>query len=223
MNPPAIPTDPPTGLKKQSRHWFQHPLAIIGFIIAGILGLLLLIGAIGATYVLSAKDFTLTSAQRETLFTAPEAGKTWHLSPSRAYEDLTAEKYLDGSVMIDYYYDDQVHDEIYINCTISEEPTLDDAKIGYPIEWAAFEVGTRLPGQAEITLTKQDHLFSWGDASKFVFQETEGSVYGFALITRKGKKTYFLDVWGLTLDNTAEIEAALLPVLERFEKTSYRK
>ncbi|MDB4142321.1 hypothetical protein N9733_02520 [Akkermansiaceae bacterium] len=94
--------------------------------------------------------------------------------------------------------------------------------ISYVAEWQALKLGNNI-GEVDAGLEEADELFSWGDDSKFAFQVTENERYGFAFITRKGNKVYFVDAWGLFLEDPAEISAFLTPKLDLFDAESYLK
>jgi hypothetical protein len=72
-----------------------------------------------------------------------------------------------------------------------------------------------------VSLEEANHVFSWGDQSKFAFQVIENERSGFAFITRKDKKIYFVNAWGLNLEDADEIAALLKPKLELFAVEPY--
>jgi hypothetical protein len=95
-----------------------------------------------------------------------------------------------------------------------------DAQVSYAAEWQTLKLGNNL-GDFDVALEDANEVFSWGDTSKFAFQVSENERYGFAFITRKDHKVYFIDAWGLLLEDPEEISAFLTPKLELFDAEPY--
>ncbi|MDA7877511.1 hypothetical protein N9A89_05530 [Akkermansiaceae bacterium] len=208
-NPPPLPPTAP----KRSR--WKIPLIVIG----SIFGVLLLIVALGALFLFTARDFEPPASQKETVLTVAYAVDFFEIDQSLGTEEWDCEKYIDGSLQIYYLYSDEA---TALDCTILIERNMSDAVISYVAEWQALKLGNSI-GEADAGLEEANELFSWGDDSKFAFQVTENERYGFAFITRKGNKVCFVDAWGLLLEDPAEISAFLTPKLELFDAESYLK
>ena len=108
-----------------------------------------------------------------------------------------------------------------LSCTITIERKASDALTSYITEWQALKLGNHL-NEADVELKEANEIFSWGDDSKFAFQVSENERYGFSFITRKEKKIYFVDAWGLLLEDPDEVSAFLTPKLELFDAESYQ-
>ncbi|MDA7506121.1 hypothetical protein N9920_02775 [Akkermansiaceae bacterium] len=208
-NPPPLPPTAP----KPSR--WKVPLILIG----SILGVLLLIVGFAVLFALTARDFEPSASQKETVLTADYASDFFEIDPSLGTEEWDCEKYIDGSIQIYYFYSDEA---IVLDCTITIERNTSDALTSYFAEWQTLKLTNNIGG-ADAILEEVNEVFSWGDDSKFAFQVTENERYGFAFITRKGNKVYFVDAWGLVLDDPDEISAFLTPKLELFDAESYLK
>ena len=215
---PEMPQPPPGQVylpaKKQGLGAFlSKPFVMVALM--AFLGMAAVL-AFGAFYLLSARDFTPTPAQKECLVTASELSKVFPLTVDPAAETWSAERYFDGSLEIDYEYDDLSATAIYINSTVSVDPNISDAKISATSYWQGFKLGTNLAG-ASVDFEEANHIYRWGDSSRFAFLKTSGSRYAFAFIARKGTRVFFVSVYNTLLEDPSEIEAFLKPVLDRFE------
>ncbi|MDB2673682.1 hypothetical protein N9Y81_01875 [Akkermansiaceae bacterium] len=207
--PPPIPPQTP-----KSSGW-KTALIVIGVTLGS---LVLLIGA-GFLFAFTARDFDPNEAQKDSILTVDHAAKFSVIDPSTGSEEWECEKYLDGSIEISYLYSDEY---ISLDCIVTVEKKASDALTSYIAEWSALKLGNRLSG-VDVSLEEANHVFSWGDQSKFAFQVIENDRYGFAFITRKDKKIYFVNAWGLNLEDPVEIAALLRPKLELFAAEPYLK
>ncbi|MDF1713290.1 MAG: hypothetical protein P1U90_13695 [Akkermansiaceae bacterium] len=205
--PPPIPSQAP----KSSRR--RTALIVIGVTLGS---LVLLVGA-GFLFVFTARDFEPDAAQKDSILTVDHAADFSWIDPSTGTEEWECEKYLDGSIQISYLYSDEL---ISLNCTVTVERKSSDVLASYLAEWSALKLGNRLSG-VDVSLEEANHVFSWGDQSKFAFQVIENERSGFAFITRKDKKIYFVNAWGLNLEDADEIAALLKPKLELFAAEPY--
>lgn len=219
--PPPIPRPPsPVPPPRRSRLgvWLSHPLiitAIAGLAAVGV------IGAYVAVFLLTAQEFTPTTSQKDCVPTA-ERLSGWFVFPvDPAAESWTGKKYADQSIEIEYEFDDPASSAPYIYSTLTVDRKLSDAAISYSAAWNGFKLGTNIGGGASISIVPADHIFSWGDASHFTFLESGGSNFGFGFISRKGLKTFMINVGGVALEDPAEVDAFLRPILENFERESF--
>ncbi len=206
--PPPLPHE-----KRRRAFRWKIPLIIIG----GILGCLLLLAAIGALYVFTARDFTPNDAQKEAVVTAAYASEWFDLNLLEGTESWDCKRYFDRSKEIFYYYAEEY---ITLDCTLTIERNIADASVSYAMEWQALKLGNRFEESA-IKIEYDNDIFRWGDLSKFAFQSIDGERNGFAFIARKGTKVFFIDAWGLLFDDPSTISDFLTPKLEQYERTSF--
>ena len=128
---------------------------------------------------------------------------------------LTAERYRDGSVRVDYLYDDPYEEAVQLQCVLMTEVDVSSANLAYNIEWAALKAANQFVN-TDIELRTENSKFQWGDRSTFAIQESEGEGNGFAFVSRKGRRVFFIDCWGLPIEDSAELSDILLPHLEKF-------
>jgi hypothetical protein len=208
----APPPIPPCATK--SSRW-KVPLIVIGVIT----GLLILFVIQVAFWVFSARDFEPTKSQKDSVITIDYAAEFFTINRESGTEEWSCERYIDGSIQIYYLYSDEL---TALDCTISVERNKSDALASYIAEWQTLKLANKI-SETEIVLEEVNEVFSWGDGSKFAFQVSDNSRNGFAFITRKGNKIYFVDAWGLLLETPDEISKFLTPKLELFDTESYLK
>ena len=209
QDPPPLPLQAP-----KSSGW-KTLLIVIGVCV----GLFVIIIGLGILYAFSGRDFDPTASQKESILTIDYAANFIGIDPSEGVEEWDCKKFIDGSIQIFYLYTDEYTS---LDCTVTVERTTSDAVTSYAAEWGALKLGNRL-SEADVGLEEANHVFSGGDDSQFAFQVSENERYGFAFITRKDKKIYFVDAWGITLEDPDVIAAFLTPKLELFAAESYRK
>ncbi|MDF1852550.1 MAG: hypothetical protein P1U85_17055 [Verrucomicrobiales bacterium] len=194
---------------------------IIGVVVAIVLGVIGIVG-FAAIYLFSAEELELSEDVLEAVVTVEDAEEWFEIEVNKDFEEWDTDRYFDGSAQIYYYYNDEA-DSIYINCNLTYEPKRSDALMAYGIEWGGLKLSNRMGPGDPIEIEEQSDLFSWGDASRFAFQKLDGERYGIAFVARKGGKVFFLDLWGLVLEEEDEIAEFLLPHLEALERASFRK
>ena len=211
ITPPPLPSPP---LPPKSSRW-KLPLIVIG----SIFGILLLLIGFGFFFVFTAREFEPTPSQKETVVTIDYAAEFFEIDRTFGVEEWSCEKYIDGSIQIYYLYVDET---TTLDCTITVELNRGDARASYLGEWQGLKIFNNF-GEADASLEPADAVFSWGDDSKFAFQVADDERYGFAFITRIGNKVFFIDAWGIVIEEPEEISAFLTPKLELFQAESYLK
>ncbi|MFM1561563.1 MAG: hypothetical protein VCA73_08790 [Roseibacillus sp.] len=222
MNPPPpLPSQNiPVPLPKKNGFfaWLSKPLVMVCAM--GLLGFLAIAAFIGI-YFLSARDFTPTTAQKACIVTADELANEFVMTVDPSAETWSAQRYLDGSMEIDYEYDDPSPSMIYINCSLSVDASVSDAKYSFGGYWQGMKLGTKIGGGASVDIETANHIFKWGDASRFAFLKSGGSRYALVFVTRKGRKVFYLTIANALLEDPAEIDAFLQPFLERFDREHF--
>jgi len=185
--------------------------ATVGFFVLAIVAVALIFG-------LTAREFEVTETIRECVVTAKDLEEWFEVEARPEFQSWDGERYIDRSVQLYYFYEDPV-DSIYLNCNLTEEPKVSDAIFAYEIEWGGLNLGNRI-GESVIELESADEVFRWGDRSRFAYQLLDGERYGFAFVGRKGGKVFFVDCWGVLLEDREDVAAFLQPHLDAFEAIS---
>jgi len=205
--PPPLPPRKPRG----TLHWII-PVAIGTFclilVAAGLISL-------GFYYALSASEIELSETQKACLVTVEDVSVNYEIEILDGATTLTAERYRDGSVRVDYLYDDPYEEAVQLQCVLMTEVDVSSANLAYNIEWAALKAANQFVN-TDIELRTENSKFQWGDRSTFAIQESEGEGNGFAFVSRKGRRVFFIDCWGLPIEDSAELSDILLPHLEKF-------
>jgi hypothetical protein len=194
---------------------------VIGLIVTAVLGVIGLVAFV-AFFMLSASDLEISDEIRAAVLTVEDAEKWFEIETKENLEEWDAERYLDGSAQVYYFYNDE-EQSIYIRCNLTYEPKQSDALMAYGIEWGGLKLTSRLGYDDPIKIDEQSDLFEWGDASRFAFQSIDGETNGMAFVARKDGKVFFLDLWGMVLEDADEIEEFILPHLEALERATFRK
>ena len=130
--------------------------------------------------------------------------------PQRRGEKITKTRYIDGSYDIDYEYDiPDDADAPYLNCTVTVEKNSTDALLSYGSIWGGGKIGMAMFSDVEIEVVERNDLFKWGDRSRFAILKSEGAPFGNMLITRKGRRIFFLLLSGIYFDDREAIGGLL--------------
>ncbi|MDA7613124.1 hypothetical protein N8598_02380 [Akkermansiaceae bacterium] len=211
MEPMVAPSPIPSGVPKSSR--WKLPLIVIGVMV----GLLIVFGIQIAFWVFSASEFEPSTSQKESVITIDYASEFFLIDRDAGVEEWDFERFIDGSIQIYYLY---VDESTSLDCTISVERNRGDALASYIAEWQTLKLRNKF-SEVKIEIEAKDEVFAWGDDSKFGFQLADDTRNGFAFIARKDNKIYFVDAWGLLLEDPEEISEFLTPKLKIFAAESY--
>ncbi|MDB4431977.1 hypothetical protein N9108_08000 [Akkermansiaceae bacterium] len=207
----VAPSPIPSGVPKSSR--WKLPLIVIGVMV----GLLIVFGIQIAFWVFSASEFEPSTSQKESVITIDYASEFFLIDRDAGVEEWDFERFIDGSIQIYYLY---VDESTSLDCTISVERNRGDALSSYIAEWQTLKLRNKF-SEVKIEIEAKDEVFAWGDDSKFGFQLADDTRNGFAFIARKDNKIYFVDAWGLLLEDPEEISEFLTPKLKIFAAESY--
>ena len=211
MVPMVRPRPIPPSVPKSSR--WKVPLIVIGVIV----GLLIVFGIQIAFWIFSAREFEPSTSQKESVITIDYASEFFLIDKDAGTEEWNCERFIDGSIQIYYLY---VDESTSLDCTISIERNRGDALASYIAEWQTLKLRNEF-SEVKIKIEATDEVFAWGDDSKFAFQLADDTRNGFAFIARKNNKVYFVDAWGILLEDPEEISEFLTPKLKIFAAESY--
>jgi len=211
MVPMVSPPPIPPGVPKSSR--WKVPLIVIGVIV----GLLIVFGIQIAFWIFSAREFEPSTSQKESVITIDYVSEFFLIDKDAGTEEWNCERFIDGSIQIYYLY---VDESTSLDCTISIERNRGDALASYIAEWQTLKLRNEF-SEVKIKIEATDEVFAWGDDSKFAFQLADDTRNGFAFIARKNNKVYFVDAWGILLEDPEEISEFLTTKLKIFAAESY--
>ncbi|MEM6278285.1 MAG: hypothetical protein AAF733_02325 [Verrucomicrobiota bacterium] len=196
-------------------------LTIILAVGAIVVGFVVLVIGVAALFWLTASELEVTDEVEAAVVTIRDMEKWFEFEAKPELEEWDSDYFFDRSVNVYYFYDDP-DEAIYLNCNLTYEPKVSDAILMYQIEWNGLRLSNQIRPGENIELEESD-IFSWGDTSRFAFQRLDGERYGFAFVGRKGGKVFFLDCWGMVLEDEEEIAQFLQPHLDALEAVSFQK
>ncbi len=211
-----------TGASRKVAGRRKTVLAVVIGVSVSVVGLLVMIVGFALVYGFSAQELEITKEVEASVLTIDDAAEWFELDIKPELEEWSTDLYFDRSAQVYYYYNDE-EESIYLNCNLTYEPKRSDALMSYQIEWGGLKLTNRIGPGEPITLEERSEMFQWGDASRFAFQLYEEERYGMAFVTRKGGKVFFLDCWGMVLEDEGEIAGFLEPHLEALERATFRK
>jgi len=159
-------------------------------------------------------DYTLTESQKACVLTVEQLAEHYEIEITPGAGTWNTKRYLDGSVDIDYMYEDSSDMALWINCMLSIQRSVLDAKGVKEGCW----LGSKISYKGVASLEEDNSVFRWGDASRFAYLVTEGERYGILFVTRKGSKVFYLEVANCSIEDPDEISALVTPLLERYER-----
>lgn len=190
----------------------KQTLLIVGLVIgAPLLFLVLMVGA-GLLMYATADEKPGTPADRAKVMTVDDLSPwMYEHTPLPSGETLTRREFLDGSFELEYMYDDP---ELYIYCCVTVEKNPGDAKTIYESIQIGNSIGARMDDH-NMREIPQDHVFKWGDESRFTQVTYDGAPGGNHLIARKGNHVIEILFSGVYFDERESLNELLIPVLNR--------
>lgn len=181
--------------------------------------LLLLVAVSGFLYLFSGQEVALSPEEKRLILDIEALSQWMEYSPNSSAATITKTRYLDGSVGIDYEYQDSEDTSTpYLSYSLNLERTAADATLVYMPMWAATKVGLGFSESANVSIQERNDLFRWGDASRFGLLKSNGSAFGNLFVARKGKTVVFCAFSGVYFDDTESIRQLLSPVLSRLDR-----
>ncbi len=207
------PAPPPK--KRWSAFWVT--LIVLAGSLVLLVGLFVLAVAL---YIFTAQQEEMTATERSMLLDIEELAPTMiDFDPAPAHETVLKQRYYNGTFEIDYVYDD-LSDETspFLNYNITFEVRVSDAIASYHSMWTALTFTMSAVSEGEMSIQDRDHLFSWGDQSRFVIVTIDGLPVGNLFIARKGERIVSLILTGVYFDDSIAISELLLPQLNELDQ-----
>ena len=129
-------------------------------------------------------------------------------SASEGSESVKGLRYMDGSLEIDYEFEDSSEELRYVNCMLAVEGSSSDAEVTFQAYWQGSKIGTAFGGDGEVEYEDADEIFRWGNESHFSFLTSEGERYGFLFVARKDERVFFLIVANALAEDTERATGA---------------
>ena len=206
--PPPLPADAPAAPAKSSSPW-KIVLIVLGILV----GIVLLIVALGVGYVLLAKEVPVEAHDKQAVLTAAHMAEwidDFEVDPQR--ETWKKLKNIDGSHELEYEYET---DDFYLNCHVGVDSSRSDAKVNYVAMVTGAQLGA---GLEDGSWEDRASLMRYGEESKASILKVGGNPVGNLFACRKGKRV-FLAVWsGVYFDDGNGMRELLEPILERWAR-----
>ncbi len=188
---------------------------------AGVLMVVLLIGGVGALFVLTATAEHVTAEDRQLIVDARALAEyTEDFTPNPKNETITRSRYIDRSYDIEYEYDDPGNDnEPYLHCCVTVERKRSDALTTYLAAWQGSRLGMTWGADAEVEVVERNDLFRWGDQSKFAVFFVDGKPGGNIFVARKGNVVVDLILGGVYFDEAEGFSSFVSPALTKIENS----
>lgn len=209
--PIAMPSSPPPRKKR------SPALAIllgvgIPCVSCSLLGLCIVVLA-----VMPGKKLPVGDADREVVLTATDLAE-WlpGTEVDEAHATIEKSKDLFGVVAMEYEYtsDDA---GLFVNTTVSLEPSVSDAQTTFTVTKLGLNVGIAIETKDGMTKVERNDLFTWGDESAHFLLEMNGKTVGNAVVVRSGRRTFFVIFAGVYFEDVEDLEAVLEPHLTALE------
>lgn len=207
--PPLAQPQPVPATGRRIAGW---KIALIAVLLLGVVSVGILI-TIGLMFHYTTREMTVTEEHRKALHHAADLRKWQDFEVDPDCESWSAERLIDGSMSIDYEYDDPAEEAPYLSASLHHEPLRSDVLTTYSLLWQSIRLGTGLAGSS-IQVEEANHLFRWGDASRLGYLSMDDERYGMVFCMRKNQRVYLLVVSGVHLEDPVELERFLKPKLE---------
>lgn len=177
-----------------------------------------LLGAcIVVVVLLPGKSLPVGDADRGVVLTATDLAE-WlpDAEVDEAHATMEKSKDLFGVVAMEYEYtsDDA---GLFVNTTVSLEPSVSDAQTTFSVTKLGLNVGIAIEKKDGMTKVERNDLFSYGDESANFLLEMNGKTVGNAVVVRSGKRTFFVIFAGVYFDDADDLETVLEPHLSALE------
>ncbi len=192
---------------------------VLSVVLLSIVCLVLCVVGSGALYLLTAVTEEVTPADRRLVVTIHDLAEyVEDYVPDPEHETITKQRNLDRSFEIEYEYDAPDDEDVpYLMCSLSVEPTLQDARASYLAMWGGVKLGIHF-GADEVEIVERNNVFQWGDHSHFGTLEIENVPYGNVFVARKGKLIFVLLISGVYFEDRDTFSDFLAPVLSELDR-----
>lgn len=192
----------------------RSPGKIIAAVVAAIAVLLALNIGFGVLMVMMADEEPATAAERALMIDVSivEDALAFEADPSK--EKATRLKYFDGSLELDYTYDDPRDDAPFLTHVISYERKSSDAVATYATQWGSAKLMLAATGE-DVEIVEPADGYKWGEQSSFGVITAAGNPFGNVFVARKGKMVVYVVLSGVYYDDAEVFREVFEPYLEK--------
>lgn len=197
----------------------SHTVLIVVAVLGGLAVFACAVVAFAYVMFLHEIEEPITQAERDVLFTIETLTDFADVEVDPAAGKLKRVRHFDGSREVTYEYEspDGAEDPLYLSSSVNLERNVSDARTVYVSSTLGFKLGMALEGEQALQQVARSGLFQWGDESRAVVLMKGDKPVGNVFAGRKGKKVFLVILVGVFFDEREDVEAALGPVLRRFE------
>lgn len=191
------------------------PLKVVLIVVGGlVLSVVALVG-LGAAFVFLSWDLPVETEDRARVATVADLARYIDIPIDTENEKWTKTRYLDGSMDIDYEYEEPGDTGLYFSVTAAKERTAKDARTTLLFAWgSAAGVMKLMGGNTDITLEERTAGYSCCDSSRFAIIKADGNPVGNLFAAREGRRTYLLLVSGVSFEPDEDFQGLVGPSLE---------
>lgn len=193
----------------------RSPGKIIAAVVAVIAVLIVLNIGFGVLMVMMADEQPATAAERELLIDVSmvkDALEFFEPDPTKASAKRL--KYFDGSLELDYTYDDPRGSAPFLTHVISYERKSSDALATYGTQWGSAKLMLAASGE-DIDIVEPADGYHWGEQSSFGIITAGGDPVGNVFVARKGKMVVYIIFSGVFFDDAETFASTIEPYLEK--------
>lgn len=165
----------------------------------------------GAFFALTTREVPIGAADRQVAVQCEDFAPDLRSPPIPELGTWTKERAIDGSLELDYAYDDG---ELRLEYELSVDRRASDAVGTYGATLAFLRVRINADEDTPLVLTARDDLLRWGDRSSCYVLSQGGAPRGYAFLGRQGKRTVLVIVRGPPLAEGRTLAKVLRPRLD---------
>jgi hypothetical protein len=120
---------------------------------------------------------------------------------------------------MNYEYDhgDDAVNPLFVSCQVGVDTSADDAQASYAGLKFGARIGIAGGGGGQVTESERNDLWKWGDQSRCILLQSNGTTAGNIFMGQKGKRYFMVVIGGTGLTTKEQIKALLDPLLKKIE------
>jgi hypothetical protein len=194
---------------------------LVGCIVVGVIGLGVVgLVVLGVPWEKTAEDLPVGESDRSAVVTIDRIAEWmghWPVDPRN--ESWAKRRFVDGSWEVEYTYEsgDETEDGLYLQSSLSVEPKLSDARMGYGVLAAAMRASLGLLAGDGIEVRERPDLVDWGEQRTSLLLVGAEGPSGNLVVARSGRRLVLYLCVGLYFDEAEPFREFLAPVLAAAE------
>lgn len=156
----------------------------------------MIFGGLYLASLIAVQSLPISAGDRQALVTATDLQRVFpNLVVRTDGETIAKTRYPDGRVALEYGYHHPVSDtEVSLSCSITLEPTRNDARRFYSEQLA--DARDTISADQSLEWTERDSLFAWGDVWNFASVTKAGQPHGYFFACRQGERVFCVELLG---------------------------